>query len=240
MNNQNELKQFNLLQIILYHLLPGLPMLLLIIVFANPTWGLGWPVLISLLLAAALGALPAQVGILFFTARKQGKKIRDLIGFTEKMPLLKTIGWAAPCLAFALFAFMVLAPLEHPLWTIFNWVPDWFRADRFNPATAERFLLILSIILNFAINGLFGPFVEEIYFRGYLLPRMNKLGTGAPFVNAVLFSLYHMFTPWENITRILVLTPMIYIVWKKRNIRIALWFHCTLNILSCIGMLFML
>ena len=99
--------------------------------------------------------------------------------------------------------------------------------------------MTLTIVMSFLFNGLLGPFTEEIYFRGFLLPRMNKLGKAAPFVNVALFSLYHFFTPWENISRILALTPIAYIVWYKKDIRIAIWFHCTLNLLSCVGMLFM-
>ena len=44
--------------------------------------------------------------------------------------------------------------------------------------------------------------VEELYFRGYLLPRISRLGAWAPLVNTVLFSLYHLFTPWLSVGRI--------------------------------------
>jgi membrane protease YdiL (CAAX protease family) len=46
--------------------------------------------------------------------------------------------------------------------------------------------------------------VEEMYFRGYLLPRISRLGAWAPLVNTVLFSLYHLFTPWLNVGRIAI------------------------------------
>ena len=46
--------------------------------------------------------------------------------------------------------------------------------------------------------------VEEMYFHGYLLPRISRLGAWAPLVNTVLFSLYHFFTPWLNVGRIAI------------------------------------
>ncbi|MCL1896682.1 MAG: CPBP family intramembrane metalloprotease [Clostridiales bacterium] len=239
MNQNHEVKQFNLLQIFLYHLLPGVPILLIALVCANPSWGLGLPILLSLTLGIAFGLLPVQWAILYITARKQGKKLRDIIGFTEKTPPSKLILWTLPCAVFALFIFMVVAPIEHPFWTIFNWIPDWFRINRFDPSAQKGFILTLSLIMNFVFNGLLAPFTEEVYFRGFLLPRMGKLGKAAPFVNTALFSLYHLFTPWENITRILAITPMVYAVWVKKNIRIGIWTHCGLNTLSCIGLLFM-
>jgi hypothetical protein len=36
------------------------------------------------------------------------------------------------------------------------------------------------------LNGVIGPVVEELYFRGFLLPRMEGLGRWAPLVNVTL------------------------------------------------------
>jgi membrane protease YdiL (CAAX protease family) len=105
--------------------------------------------------------------------------------------------------------------IERPLWTIFEWFPDWFNIDKYDPATTERSLLHLTIALSFIFNGLLGPLTEELYFRGFLLPRMNRLGKAAPLVNAVLFSLYHLFSPWESGTRVLAMLPYVYMVWYK-------------------------
>lgn len=231
-----EIRQFNVLQIILYHLLPGIPILFIVIVCANPIWGFGLPILLSVLLAIPFGLIPAQLGILLLTARQEGKKVKDILYFNEKMSKSETILWSLPCLLFSLLVFMLVSGIEHPLWTIFDWVPAWFRLDRFETSTMTFPALTLTIILNFVFNGVLGPLMEESYFRGFLLPRMAKLGKLAPLTNAVLFSLYHFFTPWENITRIIALIPFIYVVWHKRNRRIGMLVHCTLNILSGIGM----
>jgi membrane protease YdiL (CAAX protease family) len=91
------------------------------------------------------------------------------------------------------------------------------------------------------LGCLLGPFVEELYFRAYLLPRMRNIsGNWAPLLNTVLFSLYHFFSPWENLIRVLAITPMTYIVWNNRNIRFGIITHLTLNTLGGIMMLFMI
>jgi membrane protease YdiL (CAAX protease family) len=84
----------------------------------------------------------------------------------------------------------------------------------------------------FAINGLIGPIVEELYFRGYLLPRMERLGRWAPLVNVSLFSVYHFWSPWQIVARILGLGPTVYAVRWKRNIYLGMAVHCGLNTLS--------
>jgi membrane protease YdiL (CAAX protease family) len=76
------------------------------------------------------------------------------------------------------------------------------------------------------------PIVEELYFRGFLLPRMTWMGKAAPVVNTLLFALYHFWTPWQVITRVLALVPTVYIVNTKRNIYIGIMVHCLMNIVG--------
>ncbi len=86
-----------------------------------------------------------------------------------------------------------------------------------------------------ALNGIAGPIVEELNFLGYRLPRISCFGLlGSAGLNVVPFSLYHVFTPWGNLTRIAALLPLVNMVARKRNIYLSLWTHLALN---TIGML---
>ena len=69
---------------------------------------------------------------------------------------------------------------------------------------------------------LLGPLVEELYFRGYLLPRIGRFGAWAPLINVSLFALYHLWKPWDAINLIIVLAPMVYAVWRLRDVRISI------------------
>lgn len=51
-----------------------------------------------------------------------------------------------------------------------------------------------------------------------------------PLVNTVLFSLYHFFTPWQNVGRIIALLPTIYARWWKRNIYVSMAVHVLGNV----------
>ena len=48
-----------------------------------------------------------------------------------------------------------------------------------------------------AFNGVAGPITEELYFRGHLLPRLERYGRWAPVINTALFAIYHFFSPWR-------------------------------------------
>ncbi len=71
--------------------------------------------------------------------------------------------------------------------------------------------------------------VEELYFRGYLLPRIPASQKWAPLINVVLFSLYQFFPPWQSITRILDLLPVVYVTSRKRSVYVSIFTHCLLN-----------
>ena len=79
------------------------------------------------------------------------------------------------------------------------------------------------------VLGVLGPLTEELYFRGYLLPRIGRFGAWAPLMNVSLFALYHLWKPWEVLTLIIVLGPTMYAVWRLRDIRISIAVHIGLN-----------
>ncbi|MFL5671360.1 MAG: CPBP family intramembrane glutamic endopeptidase, partial [Chloroflexota bacterium] len=91
---------------------------------------------------------------------------------------------------------------------------------------------IVTIAAYVAINGLLGPIVEELYFRGFLLPRMERFGRWAPLLNVTLFSLYHFWSPWQLIARIVGIGPTVYAVRATRNVWLGAVVHCSLNTLG--------
>jgi len=236
MNNSKNICEIKLSipMIVLLHLLPGIIILLIALIFSSPIIGINFPVLLSLLLAIAFGLIPIELGIIKYFAFKSNNKMKDIILFKEKTSLRKTLPQIIISFVIALFAFLVFVQFEQKIWgNTYNFFPDWFRIDRFN-ITGMKFLK-LTLVFNFLFNGFLGPFVEELYFRGFLLPRMKVFGKFAPLINVILFSIYHFFSPWEIITRILAVTPFAYSVWVNRNIKIGIVIHCSLNTLSCIG-----
>jgi membrane protease YdiL (CAAX protease family) len=80
--------------------------------------------------------------------------------------------------------------------------------------------------------------VEELYFRGFLLPRMpEKLKGWSPLANSFLFAIYHTWSPWMIVTRTIALLPLIYVVQRKRNIYVGMIAHCLANLIDVIMMI---
>jgi hypothetical protein len=144
--------------------------------------------------------------------------------------------WLVPVLILLAFLGFGLHMVIEPqlIARLFGWLPEWFVSpilvDRIGDYSATAWLVTLGAY--FAINGLLGPIVEELYFRGYLLPRTERLGRWAPLVNVSLFSLYHFWSPWQFFARILGFAPTVYAVRWKRNIYLGMVVHCSLNTLG--------
>lgn len=250
----NNIKQHSVLKSISLHLLPGVFVLVSIFIFSTPVYTslLGFDdrlePIVGYLFGILVGLIPIQMGILLIEGKNETGKftIKEIIRFTDKSQLKDYLLYVPVLILIFLIFFVVLAPIIQPYFvrTFFYWWPERYNFQLIlqDPSSVAGYegIKILAI-LYLLLSCILGPLVEELYFRGYLLPRMDAYsGKWAPFLNTVLFSIYHFFSPWENLIRIIASYPMIYLVWKKRNIRFSIFVHIFVNTLGGIVMLFMI
>jgi membrane protease YdiL (CAAX protease family) len=106
---------------------------------------------------------------------------------------------------------------------LFFWMPD---LNDGLDGNYSRTILIVTYSMFLIFNVFLAPLVEELYFRGYLLPRMK--GRFATLFHSFLFAAVHVFTPWMMITRTLGLLPLVFGV-KRKNIYIGIIIHILSN-----------
>jgi membrane protease YdiL (CAAX protease family) len=236
------IEQHSVLRSVVLHLLPGVLILLFFVLLVPPADRLGIPPTLVLFVIIGIVLVPFELGYLLVQGKKRNGRLslNGIVVFREKLPFLQFL-WLIPALlVWVVFCFWFIAPKIEPIITrlFFGWLPGWFFPDMSAHALGQYSTSVLSVmvVLGFLLNGFVGPIVEELYFRGYLLPRLNRIGVWAPALNVSLFSVYHFFSPWQNVTRILALLPYAYAVWWKRNIYIGMITHCTLNTIGMIMM----
>lgn len=226
-----EAEQHSLARSITLHLLPGA--VLFAFVIAASALGVG--AFVALLAGIVFVIAPIELGILLIHAKRTVGRwsIREVVAYREVGTVWETARAALPLVAWfiaVLFVSVALldARIEHAL---FSWYPAPIRelASTEGGGQYSLWVLIAFFSAAFAINGVLGPVVEELYFRGYLLPRISRYGRGAVVMNAVLFSLYHLWTPWQNPGRILGLLPWIWRVQQKRSLRLSMAVHISVN-----------
>ena len=144
-------------------------------------------------------------------------------------------------LFWAAFIFLVVAPPVDNFFIerFFSWMPESFFLSALldNLNQYSRTTLLATGIAAVILVGFVGPAIEELYFRGYLLPRLALQGAWAPIVNILLFSLYHLWSPWQYLVRILAMSPLYFAVWKKRNVFLGIIWHVVANVLSALGLM---
>ncbi len=218
-------------------LVPGALMTLVWVVIAPFIETAGFPPIAGLLLAILLVLVPFELGVILRASRGHAQRIRSVVPYRRPMSL-RDWGWLVPVLIVAAIVGFGLSMAVEPavIDSLFGWLPDWFvrpiDPDRVAEYSREAWFITLGAY--FILNGFIGPIVEELYFRGYLLPRMEWMGRWAPLVNVSLFSLYHFWSPWQIFGRILGLGPTVYAVRWKENIYLGMVVHCSLNTIGII------
>ena len=214
------------------HLLPGVLTAAAFYALGPVMTRAGYPAIAAGILAATVFIVGGELGWLLREAhRRTGSwSLRSVLPFRPE-----PFTWRKGLLVVGLFAWAfgvsALGIGTSMRDSFFSWMPEWALnpiseapaatgADTAGVVTAVGFLLILVIV---------APLVEELYFRGYLLPRIGRFGAWAALINASLFASYHLWKPWDAINLIVVLAPMVYVVWRTKDIRVGIAVHLSLN-----------
>ena len=222
---------------ILLHLAPGFLLALAYTLLGALFHGQGLPSILGFYLASVLVLFPFAIGVPFLLERRQNKQVRlsGVFLYREAVPfwqlaLLIAGAFLWSGLVFTVAGSALVEPIRE---TLFSWVPDWYDLGQYLLSdTYSRPVRIATWGLGILFAAILGPTVEEFYFRSYLLPRMPGQTGWAPFVGAVLFALYHAWSPWLFLVRVVASLPMIYATWWKRNVWIAVAAHCLLNLVG--------
>ena len=226
----NSVEQLSVPKLIALHLIPGALVTATFVVLAPLVKAAGLPPIAALLAAILLVLVPVELGIVLRAVNRNGGAAA--VPYRQRLGLREWF-WLMPVLVLAAFVGFGIHRVVEP-WLIahlFGWLPEWFvipiSLGGINDYDAWSWIVTLCAF--FLLNGVIGPVVEELYFRGFLLPRMERLGRWAPLVNASLFSIYHFWSPWQLVARILGIGPMVYAVRWKRNVYLGMAVHCSLN-----------
>lgn len=226
------MKQLTKGKAILYHLYPGVLITIGFVLLAPIAIRYGYPPQFGMLIAIILIAIPVLIAHLFIVKKNENKnKFSDINGLTSHLPTSKLIFYGLGLVIFAFLIWGVTQPTNKILSDhLLGWLPEWYTVQDFSGYEKEK--IRTTLLFNLMLNGILAPYVEEFYFRGYLLPRMITWGKGAFLMNAALFSLYHFWQPYIYLTLILSLLPMTYLVWRTNDLRLAVLTHCLLNLIG--------
>ncbi len=226
--------QYSLAKSFLYHILPGALVALFFVALKPLTERIAYPPLLAFLLAILLIDLPVMLGVLFV----EGKKLNNRFSLEGVILYRRKVSWKIfiPVFlgAFVIVYLLIMAvsPLSAYLRTgIFSNLPDWiFLDEQSQYAPYTRSVLIAIFTLQLILTGLVLPWVEELYFRGFLLPRISRYGNWAPLIGGLFFGCYHIWQLFDFPTVFLLGTVLGYVVWWQKDLRLSISLHVVANL----------
>ena len=176
--------------------------------------------------------IPFELGYLLYQGKQENGRftLAGMISYREPIPIWQYIVWVLVVFVVIGMIFTVMKPVDTLLQeNLFSWVPK--LESGLDGGFAKPNLIVTYLFV--AIFGVvLGPLTEELYFRGYLLPRMPG-GKLSVLWHSLFFAVYHVFTPWMMLTRTIGLLPLIYAV-KKKNIYVGIIVHVLVNSIDAI------
>jgi membrane protease YdiL (CAAX protease family) len=224
-----EVKEHTMLQSIFWHLFPGILGGIIYFLTVDLVKDLGYPSIAALILSGMLILVPIELGTLIYQSRKNQQKLfGEVVRYFEPIKIWEYVFWVFVIVITSGLAMGVLNPTSNFLQReIFSWIPN-IDMGLGTDYSKSNLIVTYAFVLVFVVFVV--PTTEELYFRGYLLPRMPKnLKKGKPFIHTILFAFYHLWSPWMVISRIFGVLPLTYVVMRKRNIYLGIIAHCILN-----------
>ena len=236
---QDQVEQMSVPKSILFHLFPGVLVLIFDIAAAPVVEQLGFPLIFTLILANLLILIPVELSILLYMSKKENNNfnLKELIPYFEPLSLKKFLGLFGLIFIWAFLINMLMFPVTAFLAeNVFAWMPEVFFSNEQATIMATDFSLYtqtnLMIVLILAILGIgIGvPIVEELYFRGFLMSRISRFTIWAPVITVALWGVYHFWAPWSFLAYLLAFIPIAFVVLKTKNLYIAIIGHMLANL----------
>lgn len=213
------------------HLVPGALIVAAYVLVAAPlVKAIDYPIFLAWAIALVLVLTPLLFGLLWLGRKRNGRySLRGVVNYLDR-PISRgrITALIAVLIAWMTVVSLALIPMDGLIYdTFFTWV-SYEGAGGSGTTYLDGYphsLVVVTMVLCLPLTGFTLPLIEELYFRGFLLPRISHLGWGAPVLNTVLFSVYHFWTPWAVLSRIIFMFPAVWLVWRKQDIRISIGMH---------------
>ena len=228
MNQNNTAEQHTAGKSVLLHLLPGLLIGLCYFALVPVTSQLGYPSMAALMVTVMLVLVPFELGYLFYQGRKATGRfsLQGVVEYRNRLPVWQYLLWVPVLFVILAIIFTVMKPVDVFLRdNFFSWIPP---LDGGLDGNYSQQALSVTYLLVGVFGVIVGPIVEELYFRGHLLPRMGYAGKWSPLLHSFLFALYHIWTPWMIVTRTIGTLSLVWAA-KRRSLYLSIAVHIAVN-----------
>lgn len=184
--------------------------------------------------AMILGAL-----IWWFAGREKSRALADVLPYQKPVAWPIFIAAVVAVTAYAIFFrdFFTWPSLNSMAMNLMEFMPWWPPASGLYPGRVGQYpaddsagLIVHSLFMLIAVGS--ASAMQSVYFRGFLLPRMDRYGWLAVLYNSLLFVVFHLASPffWAHFFIFTIMWGVI--TYYTRNMWIAVISHVIFNIYS--------
>ncbi len=233
--HEAEIKQHSMSRTIALHLLPGLVALGLYLLTAPWIITLGFPAeFAATALAIPVCVVLLETGYLFYQGyiRNGRLSLDGVVLYRRSMPVWQYAMFVLLLIAWNALVYMPLYDLtaDRLKDALYFWAPGWFLAESDYALYPQNILLVMALV-SIPAYTLFGV-LEELYFRGYLMPRISRMGVWAPVLSTLLFTVYHFDILQNSVSVFVGFLPIAYLTWRKQNVYLAVIAHALVNLIN--------
>ena len=228
---QDLIEKHSMARSVILHLLPGILVGAFYFLALQPVAKMGYPSIFALYLAFAFVLVPVELGFLLVQGKKKTGHftLQGIISYRNPIPWWQYFVWVSIIFLIVGAIMTLFKPVDSFLQkNLFFWMPD---LNSGLDGNYSKSILIVTYSMSLIFNVFLAPIVEELYFRGYLLPRMK--GKFTILFHSFLFAAVHVFTPWMIIARTFGFLPILFGTTKK-NIYVGMIVHSVANAMELI------
>jgi membrane protease YdiL (CAAX protease family) len=230
--------QYSLLRVFGLSVIPGILVALVFAVLTPVVSSFDYPPILAFLLAVLLIGLPFELGTMLYLGKKENNRysLQGIVLYRESIPAWQYLVIIPIAFVVTFAALSLLLPVESSFaGRLFAFLPDWvFMDDAGQYASYNQTSLMVIFILAVFVRGIAIPIVEELYFRGFLLPRISRFKVWAPVIGGLFFAVYHIWQPMAFLTVFVTGIILGAIVQWKRNVYLSIALHMLANTISAV------
>lgn len=230
----SEIPQLSLSRAFLLQLLPGVFSSTGFLILAYSFRDTGASALFFLALAVVVLEVPVSFWLMARELKREGQAGQWHAAFPwrKRLKLSRYLLIGLPLIVMSIAAMGIFStqvgPVLRAAW--FSWVPAWaIMAPGGNPLGSVPLGLFMSVVLAMIFIG---GTVQELYARGFLLPRIAHKGAIAPLIGAVYFAVMHLIAPWDWPAFLIIALLWSYTVWWTRSVWIGVFAHVGMLLLN--------
>ena len=230
--------QYSILKVFGLSVLPGFLVALVFIVLTPLVSSFDLPPLLAFLLAVLLIGLPFELGTMLYLGKKENNRytLQGIVLYRESIPVWQYLVIIPIAFVVTFAALSLLLPVESDYASrLFAFLPDWlFMDDAGQYVGYDQTSLVVIFSLAVFVRGIVIPIIEELYFRGFLLPRISRFKIWAPVIGGLFFAVYHIWQPMAFMTVFVTGVILGAIVQWKRNVYLSMVLHMLANTISAV------